>query len=70
MKNKAKIHDIVQINQYHEWVGCLVYVTELKRFGVQGFVSVPNQGCAYIRLKEEEYDVIGQAVMQIEIEKE
>lgn len=70
MSNKAKIHDIVQVNELHHWVGCLVYVTELKRFGIQGFVSVPEQGFAYIRLKEEEYDVVGQAIMQIEIEEE
>lgn len=62
---EIKRHDIVQVNERHDWVGCFVYVTEVKSWGVQGFVQVPNQGQAFIRLKHEEYEKVGRAELQI-----
>lgn len=66
--NKAKVHDIVQVNHQHEWVGCLIYVTELKSFGIQGFIHVPGEGQAFIRLNEADYEVIGPAALRIQLE--
>jgi len=66
---EIKRHSIVQINDKHEreeWIGCLVYVDEVKSFGIQGFIKVPTQGSIYIRLNFSEIDYIGEAVMQIE----
>ena len=60
--NKAKINDIVQITK-GEWIGCLVHVTELKRFGIVGFVHIPLKKQAPIRINEEDYEVIGPAVI-------
>jgi hypothetical protein len=66
MMNK---HDIVQVNENcpdAEWVGCLVYVTEVKSWGIQGFIKVPVSGNIYIRFKNEQIDYIGEAVMRVD----
>lgn len=56
---------IVQVNEKGQegWIGCLVQVSEIKEWGVQGWVQIPASGQAYIRLKWDEVDYIGQAVM-------
>lgn len=66
MKNKAKVHDIVQINDNHDWFGTIVYVTETKPFGIVGFLNIPMKGKAYIRLKENQYEVVGSAKIKLE----
>lgn len=58
----VKKHDVVQVIPEHEWAGAFVYVTEVKEWGIQGFVNIPLQGSAYIRLKNGEYDKIGEAI--------
>lgn len=59
-------HDIVQVNKNHEWTGCLVYVTDVKSWGIQGFVQIPLEGQAFIRLKDDEFEFIGRAALRIE----
>lgn len=48
-----EVNDIVQVNpRYETFGGCMVVVTELKTWGIQGYVQsagVPGQ--QYIRLK-------------------
>lgn len=56
------VNDVVQISPDHDWSGCFVLVTEIKSWGIQGFVQIPLQGQAYIRLKHEDYERIGTAV--------
>lgn len=58
-------NSVVQINEngQTDWIGCLVQVSEVKGWGIQGWVQIPKSGQAYIRLKWEEIDYIGQAVM-------
>lgn len=68
MNNQSiKENSVVQINETGQegWVGCLVQVTEVKSWGIQGYVQSPMQGQAYIRLKWEQIDYIGQAVMKL-----
>jgi hypothetical protein len=44
-------NDIVQaIPGVTEWAPCLVIVSEVKSWGIQGYTSVPRGGDAYIRL--------------------
>ena len=64
MKN-IKINSVVQINENgkEEWIGCLIVVSEIKNWGVQGFLKMPFKGNAYIRLNNNEFDLIGDAVM-------
>lgn len=56
-----EIHDIVQVNPAYEvFGGCLVVVTEVKSWGIQGYVQsagVPGQ--QYIRLKAEDFEATG-----------
>ena len=56
-----EVHDIVQVNPLKEMFGgCMVVVTELKDFGIQGYVQsagVPGQ--QYVRLKFEDFEPTG-----------
>ena len=62
-EKNIKVHDVVQVDpEVDRFGGCLVIVTELKAFGVQGFVEVPAEGRAFIRLKWDQIERIGQAV--------
>ena len=58
-------NSIVQVNQNGKegWVGCIVQVDEVKPWGIQGWVEIPMQDQAFIRLKFEEIDYIGEAKM-------
>jgi hypothetical protein len=60
---KLKKGTIVQIDPDSDEVfgGCLLIVTELKKFGVQGYVDVPGKGQAYYRAKEGNYKICGSA---------
>ena len=61
MTQDVKAGDIVQVNPDKEMFGaCMVVVTELKSWGIQGYVQsagVPGQ--QYIRLKAGEYEYTG-----------
>ena len=61
----VKVNSVVQINENggEGWIGCLVQVSEVKSWGVQGWVQIPKGGSAYIRLKWEQIEYIGQAVL-------
>lgn len=56
-----EIHDIVQVNPTYEvFGGCMVVVTEVKSWGIQGYVQNAGQdGQAYIRLKHEDFEATG-----------
>lgn len=58
-------NSVVQVNERGQegWIGCLVQVSEVKSWGIQGWVQVPMQGAAFIRIKNEEFDIVGHAVM-------
>jgi len=60
------IGDVFQINENHGrqgWIGAFVMATEIKTWGIQGFVvhikTHDKQSRAFIRLKWEELDYIG-----------
>ena len=62
-------HDIVQItDQEHHWFPCLLVVDELKGWGVMAYTQIvtndaePN-GQAYIRVKSEQIERVGCAVI-------
>lgn len=56
-----QMHDIVQVNpEQGDFGGCFVVVTEVKPWGVQGYVqSAGVEGQAYIRLSDGEYENTG-----------
>lgn len=60
--------DVFQINEKHGragWIGAFVLATEIKSWGIQGFVAHvathEEQRRAYIRLKWEQVDYVGHA---------
>jgi len=64
---EIKKGDIVQVtSSENKWYPCLVIVSDVKEFGIQGYTSMPTQGDAYIRLKKEEYEIVGEAVVLAE----
>ncbi len=66
------VDSVVQANEKFKegWRGCLIQVDEIKSWGIQGWVQLPMQGSAYIRLKWDEMDYIGQAVLGPKREEE
>lgn len=65
----VKLGSVVQISPETKsaFAGCFLLVTELKAWGVQGFIAMPKgmgsmPGQAYYRAKWEEIEYIGQAV--------
>lgn len=62
--NTHLIGAVLQIAPAHsEMFGsCFLQVTEVKPWGVQGFVRVPGGGNAFVRVKWEHLEVIGMAV--------
>jgi hypothetical protein len=64
MEYFPEVGDIVQvIPGTSDWAPCLVVVSELKSFGIQGYTSIPFQGDAYIRLNRGEYEFTGGRVV-------
>lgn len=57
--------DVIQINENHKWKGCLAVVDEVKSWGVQAYVPVPQDGNAFIRLMHGDYEYIGKAILVI-----
>jgi hypothetical protein len=57
-------NQIVQVtNEKHHWYPALVVVDEVKSWGIQGYSHIPHQGQAYIRLKNEDIEVVGKAII-------
>lgn len=71
--SEIKEGDIVQITQEDDpWFPSLLVVSEVKRWGVQAYVIVPNSndgsekpGHAYRRLKSELFEKVGMAVIGV-----
>ena len=55
---------VIQVNESAnaDWTGCLMIVDEVKSFGVQAYIKIPMEGTAYLRLKWDQFEIIGQAV--------
>lgn len=55
---------VIQVNEKGGgWCGCLMIVEEVKSFGCMAGMLIPNRGTAYLRLKEDQYEYIGEAVL-------
>jgi len=64
--------DIVQINPDCDDVFgcCIVIVSEIKSWGIQGYVKIPGQGNAYVRKKWDEIAFVGKAEWMIRPDEE
>lgn len=62
---------IVQItDESHHWFPALIVVTEVKAWGVMGYTIIvtndeSSNGQAYIRLKNDEFEAVGRAVIAV-----
>ena len=60
--------DVIQITDLeHKWFTCLAIADDIKTWGVQAYVIVPDSNgtnLAYIRLKSNEFNKIGKAMYQ------
>lgn len=55
---------VIQANENAgDWCGCLLLVEEVKPWGCMAGVRIPFQGTAYIRLTEDKYEYVGEAVL-------
>jgi hypothetical protein len=70
LANTHKEGDVFQITEAHGrkgWMGAFVLATEIKPWGIQGFVHCikdhDTNTSAYIRLKWEEIHYVGHAVL-------
>jgi hypothetical protein len=65
MLNDARIQvgSVVQIDPAHDdrFGACLLLVTELKGWGVQGYVRIPGRGDAYYRVPFDMVSYVGPA---------
>ena len=61
---------IIQANENaREWCGCVLIVDEVKSWGVQAFLHIPNRGDAYIRLPYEAFEILGgEALLMPEVD--
>jgi len=59
---------IVQIDPEHDnmFGGCLLIVTEVKSWGVQGYVDVPGKGQAYYRVGHGKFTYAGEVAWMVE----
>lgn len=69
-RNDYEVGSVFQINEKHGrkgWIGAFVLATEIKPWGIQGFVAHiethDEQRSAFIRLKWEEIEFVGMATL-------
>jgi hypothetical protein len=65
-EHNIRVHDIVQLSphEFSAFAGCLVIVTEVRRWGVIGYVQIPGKkspGQAYMRVRIEDCVRVGRA---------
>lgn len=69
---RIAVGSVVQLNEMASdecYIGCLLIVTEIKPWGVQGFIPVPNErgktaGHVFLRPKWQALEWVGTATLQ------
>jgi len=63
MPNQSfKRGDVIQITDSNDkWYGVILIVSEVKSWGVQGYVTMPLQGDAYYRIDFGKFELVGVA---------
>lgn len=54
---------VIQFTEDHHWTGSIAIVSEVRGWGVQAYVPLPQQGLAYVRATSGQFAVIGDAVL-------
>lgn len=68
MGREARVNDLIQFTNNHKWAGCVATVQEVRPWGLQAYVSIPNGGDAFIRVTHGDYVVVGTAYYIVEDE--
>jgi hypothetical protein len=65
--------DIIQItDENHAWHGCLLVISEVKPWGVQAYIAIPQRNdqheiaLAYNRLAVDTFTVVGKVALDLE----
>lgn len=64
-----KIGDVIQINKNcisPDWIGCIMCVREVKEWGVLAYMKIPHSGTTFLKLKNNEFDYVGEATLTLE----
>jgi len=71
MMNNVAYGDIVQLNprKNEMFGGCLVFVTDVRAWGVKGYIPMPDQNKVCLNLRWDDFEYCGQAHFMTE-EKE
>lgn len=54
---------VIQFTEEHQWAGSLAIVSEVRGWGVQAYVPIPEKGLAFVRATTGSFEVIGDAVL-------
>ena len=55
----VEVYDIIQVDGHDdEWDGCLMFVDEVCDGYILAGMQVPYKGVTYIRLEDDEYNVV------------
>lgn len=65
IKKLIKVNDIIQLleDAQEGWVGCLLIVSEIRSWGVLGYVKLPLQGDVYLRVPWGQFGIVGEALL-------
>ena len=57
--------DLVQVNLDGQdgWIGCVLEVSDVRAWGIIGFVKIPCRGNAYLRVDHAHYIKVGKSVV-------
>ena len=65
---QIKKGDIVQIiEELDKWYPCLLIVSEVKTWGIQGYITIPGDdgGNAFYRIPNDHFEKVGSAVIEV-----
>ena len=63
-ENDVKKGDVIQVNENgNDWAGCLMIVDDVRKWGVQAYMHIPNSGEAFLRVGYDQMERIGRAVL-------
>jgi len=61
----VEVNDIVQITDVNDgWYPCILIVTEVKKWGIQGYLKAPmSEGFLFYRVENGKFEKVGTAVI-------
>jgi len=64
MNNRVQVGDVIQVGEHLDGCeGCLFIVDSVRSWGVTARLKVPFQGETFLRLRFDQFDLIGKAAL-------